>query len=177
MKLLEKQKEQKSRLKIDQPQVKLSTTHAKPVENFTVVVQNENRTIQTSTAVPMDDGDKNPLDLVKVVNKSSLTVASNASLAKKVLEKNAMDSLNTPTVTDEPKRSTDNEEKLGVNNEPKLTLTTPTQATTTVPDDKESGAKAKPTAMSLAMFAKKTPKVRATILANYVKKYRNQGFV
>lgn len=177
MKLLEKQKEQKSRLKIEQPQAKLSLAKEMPtaVENFTVVVRNESRIIQTSATLPMDDGDKKPSDLVKVVNKSTLTAASNASLAKKVLVKNAMDSLNTPKVTDELKLSTDNKDKLEVKNEPKPTQST--QAIATVPGDKDSGAKAKPSVMSLEMFAKKTPKIRATILANYVKKYRSQGFV
>lgn len=167
MKLLEKQKEQKSRQKIEQPQAKLPLAKEMPtaVENFTVVVQNESRIIQTSAALPMDDGDKKPSDLIKVVNKNPLSVASNASLARKVLVKNAMDSLNTPKVTDELNRSTDNKEQLEVKSEP------------TAADDKESGTKAKPTVMSLAMFAKKTPKLRATILANYVKKYRSQGFV
>lgn len=167
MKLLEKQKEQKSRQKIEQPQAKLPLAKEMPtaVENFTVVVQNESRIIQTSAALPMDDGDKKPSDLIKVVNKNPLSVASNASLARKVLVKNAMDSLNTPKVTDELNRSTDNKQQLEVKSEP------------TAADDKESGTKAKPTVMSLAMFAKKTPKLRATILANYVKKYRSQGFV
>lgn len=171
MKLLEKQKEQKSRQKVEQQQPTVPTTVAKPVpaavENFTVVVQNENRIIQM-----VDDSEKKPCDLTKVINKSSLTAASNASLARKVLVKNAIDSLSTSKVTTESMRRTDNTEKLEVKNEPAQTQAMPTGS-----GDKESGAKAKPTAMSLAMFAKKTPKVRATILANYVKKYRNQGFV
>lgn len=180
MKLLEKQKEQKSRLK-NEEQPTLPTTHAKPVppavensfQSFTVVVQNENRIIQPNKALPMDNSDKKPSDLMKVVNKSPLTT-SNVSLAKKVLVKNAMDSLNTSKVTNELEHSTDNNEKSEVKIEP---TPTPTQTITTASVDKESGAKAKPTAMSLAMFAKKTPKVRATVLANYVKRYHNQGFV
>lgn len=173
MKLLEKQKEQKSRLKIQQQPTLPTHANAVPTaveSNFaslTVVVQNESRIIQTNKAVPMDDTDKKPSDVMKIANKNTST-ALNVSLAKKVLVKNAMDSLNTPKVT----ISTDNDEKLEMKNEPK-----PTQTITTASGDREIGAKAKPTAMSLAMFAKKTPKVRATVLANYVKKYRNQGFV
>lgn len=176
MKLLEKQKEQKSRLKNEQQQPALPTALVTTVPpaaaegsfpSLTVVIQNESRIIQTNKAPSVidDNGDKKPLELMKTVNAKSSLTASNVSLAKKVLVKNAMDSLNTPTVTNDLKRSTDNNEKEDVKNEP-----TPTPASAL-------GAKAKPTAMSLAMFAKKTPKVRATVLANYVKKYRNQGFV
>lgn len=180
MKLLEKQKEQKSRLKNEHQQPALATALVTTVlpaavessfPSLTVVIQNENRIIQTNKAPPVidDNGDKKPLELMKAVNAKSSLTASNVSLAKQVLVKNAMDSLNTPTVTNDLKRSTDNNEKADVKNE--LTPTpTPTIASA-------SGAKAKPTAMSLATFAKKTPKVRATVLANYVKKYRNQGFV
>lgn len=34
-----------------------------------------------------------------------------------------------------------------------------------------------PTPMTLAMFAKKTPKVKASLLANYIKRYNSHGFV
>lgn len=178
MKLLEKQKEQKSRLKNQQHQPSTDIVPAAVEGNLTVIVQNENRIIQTNKALSMDDSCKNTLDVTKIVNdsthqssnKSPLT-ASNTSLVKRVLVKNAIVSSNTPKVTNESKPAiTSATSTLTIKpgqNEPASTIVAASGG-------KESTPKAKPTAMSLAMFAKKTPKIRASLLANYVKRYCNQ---
>lgn len=192
MKLLEKQKEQKSRLKSQEPSSALPAAVPAPVEsnfeNLTVVIQNENRTIQTNKALPtVDDTDKNPSQVLKVANNAvasasnkSPSIASNTSLAKKVLVKNAIDSLNTPKVTDNSKHPAHDIAKLASVKPSNAALATQPKKTAPAPastDGKETTAKAKPIVMSLAMFAKKTAKERAIVLANYVKRYRTQGFV
>lgn len=164
MKLLEKQKEQKSRLKNEQSSLgqAVPATIENDFENITVVIQNENRTIQTNKPMPTDDTEKNPSNLLKSI-KTPLT-ASNTSLAKKVLVKNAIDSLTAP--------SAPNTVKL-----PSAAAQSKKNEPAKASDGKESVAKSKPTAMSLAMFEKKAPKERAIVLANYVKRYHAQGFV
>lgn len=167
MKLLEKQKEQKSRLNMQQPVAKVNSTQsAKNESNFpslTVVVQNDNRFIQTNKSMDMendakvDELPKMPLALKTQMSKIPSTI-SNTSLAKKVLMKNAMAQATDSSLkssSSSPVKATEQ----STNNEKNLTNET------------------KPLSMTLEMFSKKTPKAKATMLANYVKRYKNHGFV
>lgn len=130
-----------------------ANTPAKTDVNFpkiTVVLQNEGRFVQTHSAA--GESDKNANDAVKIVS----SPASNTSLAKRVLVKNAIETLNS-NVTSEKIASAPANEAEAANS---------TQT-----------ADSKSTSASLAMFVKKTPKVRASIFANYEKRYRNHGLV
>ncbi|XP_055313430.1 uncharacterized protein LOC129574883 [Sitodiplosis mosellana] len=171
MKLLEKQKEQKSRVK-NQATVAAKPLPAKPETNFpnlTVVVQNENRFIQTNKSTEVEV-DKNVTEVIKAPlvtkvpsNKIVGTNTSNTSLAKKVLVKNAM------------AQATDAVKVAAV----KAAVATPVQVSSEQPlnsvADSNAITESKPASMTLAMFAKKTPKIKASLLANYIKRYKNHG--
>lgn len=184
MKLLEKQKEQKSRLKNQTiaiaPNNAIKVLPAKPESNFpnlTVVIQNENRFIQTNKPSEVENEKKvtevvKSIPLAKVPSNKILVTTTNISLAKKVLVKNAM-----AQATDAV--------KAGATTAVKPHLAKPTPDSSSVPDEQslnntsESNdtEDSKPTSMTLAMFAKKTPKVKASLLANYIKRYKTHGFV
>lgn len=183
MKLLEKQKEQKSRL---------ATKASKNGSNFpslTVIVQNENRFIQPNN--PNDtDCDKNASEpikplVVKVATTKPLTPITNTSLAKKVLVKNAIDTLVSTRVNIELKQDASSSTQIPA---VKPAVTVPIQVLSPVQSVEQPSSSAnetkpsistisKPTSMSLADFAKATPKIRASMLANYVKRYKTHGFV
>lgn len=193
MKQLEKQKEQKSRLK-QQQQTGTTVTKIVPIKsdaNFpslTVVVQNENRFIQTKGSDVV--GDKKIGDSIKIANgnktnpsQTSKTVlpASNTSLAKRVLMKNAMDSLVSSKVTSELTQASDRKGSAATD-----AATVPPHVLPSVQGEQPSSSASEEnpttdtkstTTMTLATLVKKTPKVKATVLANYVKRYRNHGFV
>lgn len=186
MKMLEKQKEQKSRQgkPEETPSTALKPQPPKAESNFsnlTVVVQNENRIIQTTKSADTDVEMKStePIKTTTInkvpINKTPLSML-NTSLAKRVLVKNAIDILNTP------KPSSDSSAKSAVVKTP---ISAPSASVLPSVQSKQTPANAvseptadsKSTSMSLAAFAKKTPKVRASVLANYVKRYRNHGCV
>lgn len=194
MKILEKQKEErKSRVKQQEQIVPiLSTVKPDPnVPNVTVVVKNENRIIQIGKKLD-DGGDRDkvltessqllkPLNVNKIATKPPSST-SNTSLAKRVLVKNAMDSL----TTTKPETS-QLSSKLNVK-APAMKLnqilpsvqsnakqTENTNAEPVITCEVSTTDTKKATTAALAAFAKKTPKVRASLLANWVKKYRNHG--
>lgn len=189
MKLLEKQKELKSRLKEQGTVVK-----ALPVKNesnfpsLTVVVQNENRFIQTDAEKEKKSPELIKATIVnKVVTSKPAVLSPNTSLAKKVLVKNAMDSLILAKVVSEPAPSSDsNATATATAVTVKPTVAPSAQAVSSVEGEQKpnnvtesisESESMKPSTMSLEMFAKKTPKIKASILANYVKRYTSHGFV
>lgn len=193
MKLLEKQKEQKSRLK-KQTTVIAANNGAKllPVKpesnfpNLTVVIQNENRFIQTNKPSEVEN-EKKVTEVVKsppvtkVPANKVLITTTNISLAKKVLVKNAM-----AQATDAVKAGVAASAAVAVAVSVKPLLAKPAQDSSTVPGEQslnnatesnDTEEETKPASMTLAMFAKKTPKVKASLLANYIKRYKTHGFV
>lgn len=192
MKLLEKQKEQKSRQSNDTstPSV-LKTTTAKTKANFSsikVIVQNENRFIQTEKTSDSDNGgtettsdtSKISTAINKVPATKTLTPTSNTSLAKRVLVKNAIDSLiSTKVADDETKVDVKVEKEPAA--KPAIAASVQTSVTNEQPSNSASenngNAETKPAPLSLEMFAKKPAKVKASVLANYVNKYRSHGYV
>lgn len=192
MKLLEKQKEQKSRQSNDTstPSV-LKTATAKTKANFSsikVIVQNENRFIQTEKTSDSDNGgmetasDTSKISTVinKVPTTKTLTPTSNTSLAKRVLVKNAIDSLiSTKVADDETKVDVKVEKEPAA--KPAIAASVQTSVTNEQPSNSASenngNAETKPAPLSLEMFAKKPAKVKASVLANYVNKYRSHGYV
>lgn len=185
MKLLEKQKEQKSRLKNQTTVIAANNVikllPTKPESNFpnlTVVIQNENRFIQTNKPSETENEKKlaevvKSLPVTKVPVNKVLVTTTNISLAKKVLVKNAM-----AQATDAV--------KVGAAAVPvKPLLAKPAPDSSPVPGEQSLNntpetndtEDSKPTSMTLAMFAKKTPKVKASLLANYIKRYKTHGFV
>lgn len=172
MKLLEKQKEQKSRMKNQMTVATLQPKSESKFPNLRVVLQNENRSIQTNKASKIENDNrvtelpKAPL-FTKVPSNKIVAAATttNTSLAKKVLVKNAM-------------AKTTDSVKMAV---AKPTVATPVQVTSEgaskIAADSSVTTESKTTSMTLAMFAKKTPKVKASLLANYIKRYNSHGFV
>lgn len=192
MKLLEKQKEQKSRQSNDTstPSV-LKTATAKTKANFSsikVIVQNENRFIQTEKTSDSDNGgmetasDTSKISTVinKVPTTKTLTPTSNTSLAKRVLVKNAIDSLISTKVADDETKVDVKVEKEPTA-KPAIAASVQTSVTNEQPSNSASenngNAETKPAPLSLEMFAKKPAKVKASVLANYVNKYRSHGYV
>lgn len=181
MKLLEKQKEQKSRMKKQTIDSTPESLPVKPDSNYpklTVVIQNENRFIQTNKAVA-EENDAKPIEeikvpaVTKVLTNKLLSTTSNTSLAKKVLVKNAM-----AQATDIPKlsviKSTNVTPAIAlspVTGEQSLNSAADSQSTTTTTTE------SKPISTTLAIIEKKSPKDRASLLANYIKKYQNHGCV
>lgn len=193
MKLLEKQKEQKSRQSNDTstPSV-LKTITPKTKANFSslkVTVQNENRFIQTEKTSDSDNGgmetasdtSKISTAINKVPTTKTLTPTStNTSLAKRVLVKNAIDSLiSTKVADDETKVDVKVEKEPAA--KPAIAASVQTSVTNEQPSNSASEnngtAETKPAPLSLEMFAKKPAKVKASVLANYVNKYRSHGYV
>lgn len=192
MKLLEKQKEQKSRQSNDTstPSV-LKTATAKTKANFSsikVIVQNENRFIQTEKTSDSDNGgmetasDTSKISTVinKVPTTKTLTPTSNTSLAKRVLVKNAIDSLISTKVADDETKVDVKVEKEPTA-KPAIAASVQTSVTNEQPSNSASenngNSETKPAPLSLEMFAKKPAKVKASVLANYVNKYRSHGYV
>lgn len=192
MKLLEKQKEQKSRQSNDTSTLSvLKTATAKTKANFSsikVIVQNENRFIQTEKTSDSDNGgmetssDTSKISTVinKVPTTKTLTPTSNTSLAKRVLVKNAIDSLiSTKVADDETKVDVKVEKEPAA--KPAIAASVQTSVTNEQPSNSASenngNAETKPAPLSLEMFAKKPAKVKASVLANYVNKYRSHGYV
>lgn len=171
MKLLEKQKEQKSRIKNQMTVATLQPKSESKFPNLTVVLQNENRSIQTNKASEIENDNKvtelpkTPFVTKVPANKIVGATTTNTSLAKKVLVKNAM-------------AKTTDSVKVAV---AKPTVAPPVQVASERPLKiaavSSVTTESKPTSMTLAMFAKKTPKVKASLLANYIKRYNSHGFV
>lgn len=199
MKQLEKQKEQKSRLK-QQQQTGSTVAKIVPIKtdaNFstlTVVVQNENRFIQTKGSDA--ESDKNANDTIKISNGNKMNQCQtnkpilptpNKSLAKRVLVKNAMDSLVSSKASNELTQASD--PKIPAAKDATATAAAAAsapahvlpsvhgeQSSSSASEDK-STTDTKSTTMTLATLAKTEPKVQASVFATYVKRYRNHGFV
>lgn len=193
MKLLEKQKEQKSRLinekttpavlKIIPPQAEANFT------SLTVIVQNENRIIQTKKASETDSGlaISTTSDTSKILNVNKLPTSktpattTNTSLAKRVLVKNAIESLVSSKVPIDEIQNDAECGKVPAAAKPVITAATQASVEDQQPSNSASENKAdtetKSAPLSLEAFAKKSPKIKASVLANYVKKYRSHGLV
>lgn len=194
--MLEKQKEEKKTRLSKQEETVSTVTTLKSEPNFpnlTVVVKNENRIIQTGKKL---DGENDKVSTesaqtAKILNVNKLPTnktqlsTSNTSLAKRVLVKNAMDILSVPKSMIESTQQPESNAKVAT---VKISLTaqsapvptneqTISSAVTNPVTIDTANVDSKPTSMSLAAFAKKTPKVRASVLANYVKRFRSHGFV
>lgn len=171
MKQLEKQKEQKSRLqKETTANTQSLPAPAKTESNYpslTVVIQNENRFIQTIKPTEVENDTKAEVAKIPLVTKlptnKPVVTSSNTSLAKKVLVKNAM-----AQATDVAKLAA---VKPAIQTAPVSAEQSENKGTA------DATAESKPALMTLAMFEKKTPKARAALFANYIKKYKNHGFV
>lgn len=197
MKMLEKQKgEKKTRLSKQEQTISKATTLQSDANfpNLTVVVKNENRIIQPTgkkldglsekTTTESSQSAKT-LNVNKLpTNKTPLSTL-NTSLAKRVLVKNAMDSLSVPKSMSELTQPSESIAKVATVKTSITVQSAPVQANEQTINSavtnqvaiNTSSADSKPTSMSLAAFAKKTPKVRASVLANYVKRFRSHGFV
>lgn len=168
MKLLEKQKEQKSRTTESQSPQTVQVPPAKTDVNFpslTVIVQND-RFVQN---------EKNPMAIDKpkiLLNQSKTTTNSsvNKSLAKHVLVKNTIENL----ISEEAKLAAKAEAKEITTN---ALLSVQIEQKTNSATSENLTEETTSTSISIAMLAKKTPKVKATVLANYEKRYHNHGYV
>lgn len=181
MKLLEKQKEQKSRLK----EQSLNALPPKTESNFpslTVVIQNDSRFIQTETDTDKKSSEliKAPIVTTKVATNKTSNSSPNTSLAKKVLVKNAIDSLISTKIANESAQTIES----AANGSAFKSITTTAASVQAISSEQKvnNGTETKDeteskTSISLEIFAKKTPKFKASILANYVKKYNSHGYV
>lgn len=198
MKLLEKQKEQKSRSTDQQPQqppspspspspkpvTAESSANEVPSPTLTITLKNE-RCPQTDKS-PNSGPEKS-----KILHKLPTTMISTRnSLAKQVLVKNTIENL----ICEEAKLasgSTALAKDAKMVNIVKVTTkpASAIQVLSSVPSEQqtnnlmetsetgmETSSEPNPS-ISIAVLAKRTPKIQATVLANYEKRYRDHGFV
>lgn len=168
MKQLEKQKEQKSRLV--QPTVNSVKINAslEALPLLKVVVQNENRFIQTANDVTAESKEK--ITVIKT------TV--NNTLAKQVLVKNTINSL--VSVAPSPNKGatvshqSDAKPSATSINKTNPSLLSSVQKTEQLPNNQPEDVQPTSTSISIAALAKKPPKFQASVLLNYVKRFRAQ---
>lgn len=197
MKLLEKQKEQKSQTAktttATQPQAQqlssLATTPslAKPNAKFPelrVVLRNDRCTQSDKDTVSTAVDTKKTLFQSTIKTPALPSTNSNNSLAKHVLVKNTIENL----ISEEVKlAAAASSKEVAETTATVIQISNPTLELSTVQKEQpvnnnatESESLKKPatsTSISIADLANKTPKVQATVLANYEKRYRTHELV
>lgn len=164
MKLLEKQKEQKSRIKSETASLTLQPKSESKCPNIPVAVSiQNNKAPEIEYDNKVMESPKPPLITKVPSNKIVGATTTNTSLAKKVLVKNAM-------------IKTKDSVKVAAAKPP---VAAPEQVASErkFKTASDSIVTSKLTSMTLATFAKNTPKVKVSVLANYIKRYNSQGFV
>ncbi|XP_031630550.1 uncharacterized protein LOC116345385 [Contarinia nasturtii] len=175
IKLLEKQKDQKSR-KRQTSITSVNVPTSKPESNFpslTVVVQNDNRFIQTNKTSELEDVTKSPVEVIKiptVIKVSTTKTPTVTSLAKKVLVKNAM-----AQATDANAKISTVKSAATTSTTPMQIATPPEQTVASTSADIVLTTQSKPVPSTGNTITKKAPTMTATTLANYVVRYKNYG--
>lgn len=182
MKQLEKQKEQKSRSVQPTPSSTIAIQTANQsaevaLPSLTVVVQNENRFIQTNNISTTTESEKISKATTTNVKNIIKITSGNNTLAKQVLVKNTVNSLvskqTTIAMNQIDTKSIPVKVLSNSGNEALLSPTVPSEhSSSKQPDNDEQSVQSHSTSVSIATLAKKTPKVQASVLANYVKRFR-----
>lgn len=161
MKILEKQKEQKLRLSTLQTTSTTSSVNTKPIfKPLTVTIQNESRSIQAidtaeNTAKNPKTNEKN--DILIDSTPISSSIDSVIEVSEKSDVNSDLDKLEVDTTTE--MHQTSNIELNSIQNEQSSNKSIEGSSTQSE---------------SIASQAKKTPKIKPSVLVNYIKRYRNQ---